>query len=308
VNSIQEYLDALRVHLAGADPALIQDAVYDAEEFLHSETEHAPGDAAVLAQAIEAYGMPDEVAQSYLETERTVAEALRRPVPRADRSALARFFGVVADPSAYAALFYMFLAFVSGIVYFVLAVTGLSLSLGLMVLIIGVPVALLFIAAVRAISLTEGRVVEGLLGTRMPRRPRVVQQQGNMGDRLKSWFTDYRTWTTLLYMVLQLPLGIVYFTLVVTGLSVSLALVSAPVAQIVTGQAVIHDFNAAYYMAPWFMPVVMASGALLYVLTLHGAKLIGQAHAAYAKVMLVGRPMEGGTETTTAAVPESTAV
>lgn len=308
MNSIQEYLDALRVHLAGADPALIQDAVYDAEEFLHSETEHAPGDTAVLAQAIEAYGTPDEVAQSYLETERTVAEALRRPVPRADRPPLARFFGVVADPSAYAALFYMFLSLVSGIVYFTLAVTGFSLSLGLAVLIIGVPVALLFIAAVRAISLAEGRVVEGLLGMRMPRRPRVVPQQGDMGARLKSWFTDYRTWTTLLYMVLQLPLGVVYFTLVVTGLATSLGLVVAPVLQVVTGQAVFHDSGAAYYLAPWFIPIVMASGGLLYVLTLHAAKLIGRAHAAYAKVMLVGRPMEGDQGSTTAVASQSAAL
>ena len=29
--SIQEYLDQLRAELAGADPALIQDALYDAE-------------------------------------------------------------------------------------------------------------------------------------------------------------------------------------------------------------------------------------------------------------------------------------
>ncbi len=308
MNSINEYLDALREELRGADPALAQDALYDAEEFLHSETEHAPGDAAVLAKAIEAYGTPEEVAQSYLDTERTVAEALRRPVLRSDRSPLARFFGVVADPSAYAALFYMFLALVSGIVYFTVAVTGLSLSLGLLVLIIGVPIAVLFIAALRAVSLTEGRVVEGLLGMRMPRRPRVVPQQGNLGDRLKSWFTDYRTWTTLLYMVLQLPLGIIYFTLVVTALATSLGLVVGPLFQVFTGQAIIHDFGAAYYLAPWFIPIVMASGGLLYVLTLHVAKLIGRAHAAYAKVMLVGRPVDGVPESNTIAAPQSTAL
>ncbi len=308
MSSMHEYLDALRAQLGSADPALAQDALYDAEEFLQAAVAESPGDPEALARAIEAYGTPEEVANAYRDTERTVAEALRRPAPPPGRSPLARFFGVVADPGAYAALFYMFLALASGAAYFTLAVAGLSLSLGLAVLVVGVPVALLFIGVVRAVSLTEGRVVEGLLGMRMPRRPRVVPHNGNIGDRLKSWFTDYRTWTTLLYMVLQLPLGIAYFTAVVTALATSVWLVAAPVVQLVTGQPVVRTLDAAYYVAPWFMPIVMAGGALLCVLTLHAAKLIGRAHAAYAKVMLVGRPVEGAPEATTAAVPYGTAV
>ena len=35
--SIDEYLKQLRAALAGADPALIQDALYDAEEYLRAE-------------------------------------------------------------------------------------------------------------------------------------------------------------------------------------------------------------------------------------------------------------------------------
>ena len=62
VTSIEEYLDALRAQLAGADPALVQDALYDAEEFLRAETAGAPADPAALADAIERYGTPEEVA------------------------------------------------------------------------------------------------------------------------------------------------------------------------------------------------------------------------------------------------------
>ena len=35
--SIEQYLAALRVALAGEDPALVQDALYDAEEYLRAE-------------------------------------------------------------------------------------------------------------------------------------------------------------------------------------------------------------------------------------------------------------------------------
>ena len=38
-----EYLAQLRTALAGADPALVQDALYDAEEYLRAELAENPG-------------------------------------------------------------------------------------------------------------------------------------------------------------------------------------------------------------------------------------------------------------------------
>ncbi len=215
-STVEGYLAELRTALAGADPALVQDAMYDAEEYLRSSAAEAGGTPEAEAAAIEAYGTPEEVAEAYRQAEDTVAAALRKPKPPAStttfgRSPLGKFFGVIADPSAYGALFYALLALVTGTIYFTVVVTGFSLTLGLTVGIITVPIAVIvllgFIGIVRAISLAEGRMVEGLLGVRMPRRPRMSGVQGNLWDRIKSWLADYRTWTTMLYMVLQLPLG-----------------------------------------------------------------------------------------------------
>ena len=41
--TIPEYLAQLRQALAGADPAMIQDALYDAEEYLRSELAEQSG-------------------------------------------------------------------------------------------------------------------------------------------------------------------------------------------------------------------------------------------------------------------------
>ena len=41
--SIDEYLQVLRAALSDADPALIQDALYDAEEHLRAEAAANPG-------------------------------------------------------------------------------------------------------------------------------------------------------------------------------------------------------------------------------------------------------------------------
>jgi uncharacterized membrane protein len=42
-DNIPAYLEQLRASLAGADQALVQDALYDAEEYLRSELAENPG-------------------------------------------------------------------------------------------------------------------------------------------------------------------------------------------------------------------------------------------------------------------------
>lgn len=289
--TIEAYLTELRTALVGADPALVQDATYDAEEYLRSAVAEAGGTPDAVVSAIDAYGTPAEVAAAYKETERTVSAALRRPAPMAaSANPIARFFGVIADPSAWGALAYMLLALATGIIYFTVVVTGLSLSVGLMILIIGIPVTLLFIGAVRAISLAEGRIIEGLLGQRMPRRPRtVVVADGTFWGRIKAWFSDYRTWTTMLYMLLMLPLGITYFTIVVTALSVSLATFAAPIVQWIYNTPVFQSGEFGYWIEPWGAPFFFAAGALGFFASLWVAKGVGYLHGLFAKVMLVGR-------------------
>ena len=198
--TIPEYLDALRRALAGADPALVQDALYDAEEYLRSEMAEQPGksEAEVIASVAGSYGAPGEVAEIYRETEVKVQTALRAPPPARRRSVLGRFFGVIAEPRTYAALFYMLMALATGIFYFTWVVTGLSLSAGLAVLIIGIPFLILYFGSVRVLSLVEGRLVEVMLGERMPRRPLYDERGKPLLNRIGALFTDPRTWTTQL--------------------------------------------------------------------------------------------------------------
>jgi uncharacterized membrane protein len=173
--SIDEYLRQLRSALEGEDPALVQDALYDAEEYLRAEVAAHPEktEADVLELIASTYGAPDEVAAAYRDTEVKVKAALRAPPPRRveNPSGARRFFGVYSDSRAYTSLFYMLLTLVTGIFYFTIVVVGVSLSAGLAVLIIGVPFFLAFIGITRVIALGEGRLLEAITGERMPRRP-----------------------------------------------------------------------------------------------------------------------------------------
>jgi uncharacterized membrane protein len=296
-DTIEAYLIELRAALAGADPALVQDAVYDAEDYLRTAAAEGGGSAEAVSSAIDAYGTPTEIADAYRRTEVTVSAALKRPAATKSANRLVRFFGIVADPGAWGALFYMFMSLVTGIIYFTVAVTGFSLSAGLMILIIGLPVALVFISAVRGISFAEGRLVEGLLGQRMPRRPRIATTgpNGSLVERLKAWLVDYRTWTTMLYMVLMLPLGITYFVIVVTALATSLGVFVAPIAQWIANTPVIRFGEWGLLIDPWEAPLWFAAGILGAFVTLWLAKGVGYLHGMFAKVMLVGR-FEGGAQ------------
>lgn len=286
---IETYLEDLRKAFAGSDPALVQDALYDAEEYLRAEMADAgENPEARFAEVVEAYGSPDEVAAAYRDAEITVARALRpAPAPKTGNP-FSRFFGAVIDPRAYAALFYMLLSFVTGITYLVLVSVMLPLGLGLLPVGVGILVLLLFFAMVRAISLVEGRLIEALLGVRMPRRPRSGVAKGDVFMRMKGWFTDGRTWTSILYMVLQSVLGTVYFSLIVTMLSASLGLIAWPFVQSITEVPLIQVGNYGYILQPWAYPLVVAAGAFGIVLMLNVCRMLGTAHAWYAKAMLVG--------------------
>src|SRR5580693_9441385 len=170
--SIDQYLRQLREELAGADAALIQDALYDAEEYLRAEVAAHPdkSESDVLELIASTYGAPDEVASAYRDTEAKVKAAMSSPRKIA-KTGIGAFFGVFQDPRAYTSLFFMLLSLASGIIYFTVVVTGLALSAGLAVLIIGVPFFLLFMGLTRVLALAEGRLIEAMTGERMPRRP-----------------------------------------------------------------------------------------------------------------------------------------
>lgn len=295
--SIDQYLEQLHDALKGEDPALVQDALYDAEEYLRAEVAQHPdkSEADVLELISSTYGAPDEVAEAYRTTEKTVRAAIRPHAPPPRASALGRFFGVYSDSRAWMALFYMLLAIVTGIFYFVVTVTGLSLSMGLAILVIGIPFFLLFIGFTRVLSLAEGRIVEGLLGARMPRRPVRNAQGASFGARIRDMLLDRRTWTTLMYLLLMLPLGIAYFVIAVVGLSVSLGCIAAPVMQMLYWGGIVGDAGVQIngWYAPWPLTLPFALfGVLLLTTLLHGARAIGHAHGALARALLLSRDGE----------------
>jgi hypothetical protein len=171
----------------------------------------------------------------------------------------------------------------------------LSLSLGLSILIFGIVFAVMFFGTTRVLSLVEGRIIEVMLGERMPRRPVFAQANASWRTRIAAMFTDPRTWSTLLYFVLMLPLGIVYFTLAVTGIALSISFILAPVTHLLWSIGLVRidwadhiHFNDTLVVPPLLAdPILFVLGIVLLFGLLHLARGIGKFQGALAKALLV---------------------
>ena len=292
-NSIDGYLRQLKEELKNCDRATVQDALSDAEEYLRNALENLkeskPGitEESVFSSVVEEYGTPTEIADAYRKIEARTSPSLTARTRQPNASFLSRFFGVVIDPRAWGALLYLLFALATGIIYFTWTVTGISLSLGLLVLIIGIPIAGIFILSTRGLALLEGRMVEALLGIRMPHRPLFSKNDRGLWGKFTALLSDRYTWFSMVYMLLQLPLGIAYFTVFVTLIASSLYLIASPILQLVFNLPLFTIWNTLYYFHGWVMPFAVIAGVLLFFLTLHLAKLTGSLQGKLAKAMLV---------------------
>jgi hypothetical protein len=290
---VQDYLAKLKKELgASADPALVQDALSDAETHLRTAMEEElsenPGlsEAEILAPVVEKYGTPSEVAAAYLTIEPHITLAL---VPKSQpdtRSFLGKFFAVMAESRAWGAFFYMLLAFISGIIFGGWAILGGIVSAGSLLFIIGLPIFGLFLLSIRGIALLEGRVVESLLGVRMPRSPLFLKKGLSWSDRYVALVKDKYSWRALLYAVLLFPLGLIYTGLFSLLFVFSLSFITSPALELIF-HVPLDLFGDNVFTPVWFLPIVFVAGLLLLPLTLHLAKLAGKFHGRFAKTMLV---------------------
>jgi len=309
INSVEQYLSELKKELSGSDRATIQDALSDAEEHLrtalNSATEADPqiSEAKAMEAIVEKYGAPGEIAAAYKEIESRTPSAFARPEYKESeiviepetvqpvvvdtRPFYAKFFGIFADLRAWGALLYLIFALGTGIIYFTWAVTGLSLSLGLLILIIGIPIAGLFLLSVRGIALVEGRIVEALLGVRMPRRPLFSRKDIGWWQKIKGMITSRHTWAAIVYMILQMPLGIIYFTVIVTLVALAVWMIGRPIWELTLGLPAFTTMSYEHYTYWWGMPFYIIGGILLLTLIMHLVKAAGRLHGMWAKVMLV---------------------
>jgi hypothetical protein len=292
IKKIEEYLDQLKNELSGSDPALIQDALSDAEEHFRTAIgealEKSPelSEIDILQIQIEKYGTPPEIASAYKEIESRIVPTFAARKPKSPRSFWAKFFGVAAQPRIWSAFLYISLSALTSFFFGMWVLLGGTFSLISLVLIIGIPVTGLFLLSLRGMALMEGRIVEALLGVRMPRKPIFIRKGLNWRQKYKALATESTTWKVLAYLILHFPLAWLHFLIVFVMFGFSIKSVFYPVWYWGLGRALIN-FNQPLYPPAWSFPLVILAGIGLFFVTLHLAGLMGKIHGRFAKFMLV---------------------
>lgn len=201
------------------------------------------------------------------------------------------FFEVLARPRSYTTLLYLLGSLVTGILAFTFTVTGLSLSLGLAILIIGLPIALAFLMGSRLLALGELHVLALLVDEDPLPLPALLPPGVGFLGRLKTLLGDRRTWTGLLYFLLQLPLGILHFTVLFTLLVLGLVFVVVPAAVLLQAMGLVAlDLQGLAWSTahPGLSVAVLGLlGILLVPLTFHLALLMGRFQVWLARHLLI---------------------
>jgi hypothetical protein len=131
----------------------------------------------------------------------------------------------------------------------------------------------------------------------MPRRA-TPPAPGGWLARIGALLRDLRTWTTLVYQLLMLPLGIAYFTVAITVSALGLGLLGGSIVGLLQalGFEVVDGWQTNVGSVPLTgleaLGVAVGSlivGALLLTALLHLARLVGRFHGRLAKQLLVAR-------------------
>ena len=291
--TIKDYQKELGRELKGADPALVADALDDAEEHLTEmthdimESGRCSNGKEAFRRAVKQYGLPGTIAREYLKQDRSYKKKrAKRKEKRDERSLLARTLGVYLDGRSYRNMLYLFLMFPLGIIYFVYIITGISLSAGLLVTFIGIPLFILFLLSFNGIAWFQGRLTETLLGIRMPKKRRRFKAKGKMWGRLKTALKNPRLHSSVLYLFLMFPLGIIYFTVIITFLATGLALALAPLAFLFRSA---WDIPVGMPGPFWFQLVTMAFGLIMLTWSMHLVNILARLHGRMSKKLLLRR-------------------
>ena len=190
----------------------------------------------------------------------------------------------IFEPRTYGRILYLLLALPLGVAEFSFLVTAISFGFGTAITLIGIPVLIGTVWAWRWLAELERGLIGRLLGTRIPSPYRPDPPDARWWRRVAARLADPATWKDLAFLLLQLPLGILSFTVTVTVLGVGLGLLFAPAYYWALGPG---DAIAALNVDT--LPealVAVPVGALLLVLGIPGLSVLGRLYGWLAAQLL----------------------
>jgi signal transduction histidine kinase len=134
----------------------------------------------------------------------------------------------ILDSRTYGRIAYLLLALPLGIIEFTFLVTAISFGIGTAITLIGIPVLIFTVYAWRWMASVERQVIGALTGIRIPSPYRAERSGASWWDKLQTRLADPATWKDLVFLCLQLPLGIASFVVATVVLGLAAGFLLAP--------------------------------------------------------------------------------
>ena len=221
------------------------------------------------------------VTQTGGETAATVANGPWTPVAMA-RSSL-----------TWRSALYLGVSLAFGLGWFVALVVGLSLSVSLLIIWVGLPMLALMMIAWRFGAVLERQLVRMAFGVRIDSPYRQRRAGRNPLVMLKDMAADPATWKDLAYLAVLFPITLVEFVVSVTVWAAAGTLLFMPVIVLVDGGAEVSVGPISYWAGnPAEAVPVALVGLPFLALAMYATRVMAIGHAAFARLMLGPSPSQ----------------
>ena len=208
-----------------------------------------------------------------------------------DRHATEKLLGVLAAPfqaRTWRATAYNLVGLAAGVVWFTLIVTGFALGAGLLVTLIGVPIIAATLIVARIGALTERWRASWIDGRRLP-APVKPDPQTLSWAGFKAQLLHAKSWTSAVYLVALLPIGIATFTIALTTWTYAAAALTMPFWNntVSNGHARLLGYTVQRPID--YLPV-LAAGAVAFFVAPWINRATAQLNARLVALLAAGRP------------------
>ena len=208
-----------------------------------------------------------------------------------------RFFRVMGSAQAYLNIVYLLAAFPLGVFYFAFLASGLSAGIALLIIWVGIPILLLVGAGWRVFASFERFMAIHLLKEDIAAMARPSTEGTDTWTRFREHLANPITWQSPLYLFVKFPLGVATFTILITLISLTLALLTMPLTY-----GLVPAFQLGVFfdssLPAWHIDSMNDAligallGLILWPVTLHITNGLAWVHAKFAKVMLSVEPLD----------------
>jgi hypothetical protein len=158
------------------------------------------------------------------------------------------FFSVLAEAQTYLNIVYIFFAFPLSILYFSLVIAGISLSIGLVFIVIGFFVFLAVLMMLRGFRWLDVELTRVFLGKTIHAGIMQEKHQG-FTPFLKRYFGSSLSWKLLVYyLFVKFPLDTVIWSFTITFIAITFNLLLSPVLQ----QYIWYDDEITHWLIDFF--------------------------------------------------------